>query len=679
MSDDITCRIEQSGDAIIATLLGLSLAPNTSWSRSIHNNNTTFWRELNAAEAYRFLEYRELPDGISATVETCNNIDKLKTITSEVIPVIQVDRSNNLFHIQIKFQNNSNKAIISIPPSPNIDPKRGYTISERTWIAFDSDEYQLIITCLEDEGVQIVNGEATVTFRQYYSFRQVCLNNEIRIVESVHDSSILESIKSDLQTAEVIIPSNCKVQLYDYQIEGLRWLQFCYKYELGSLLADDMGLGKTIIAITLMAGTSKTGSPHLVICPTTILENWVREINRFCSELRTFVHHGPERLLTGDEFLDYDVIITSYGTARNDVGLLSNIKWNVIIIDEAQKIKNPDSDVSRSCRRIKGQCPVALTGTPFENRPLDLWSLMDFIEPGFLGTREQFTARYADPISRGQTDVIQQLEQTVSLFMLRRLKSQVKSDLPDKIEIDQPVVMTGSESNLYRKIALETKERVLKTGVSTNTLMPLRRLCCHPNIIEPNFSRDPARGCSKYRRLTELLENIIDCGEKAIIFTSFINMLDILETDLPLRFSIPVYRIDGSVKINERQPIIDRFSAITGPAVLLLNPQAAGLGLNIVAANHVIHYNREWNPAVEDQATDRAYRIGQEKEVMVHYMFYVETVDEIISDRLSKKRDMASGLVKLSEDKEADRVAVLSALELIPTHTLEDIVDEEAD
>jgi SNF2 family DNA or RNA helicase len=432
-----------------------------------------------------------------------------------------------------------------------------------------------------------------------------------------------------------------------------------------------MGLGKTPTAIALLASSASLNSPHLVVCPTTLLANWLRELERFCPSLRRFLHYGSQRLLRSQDFLSHDVIVTSYGTLRSDLSLLTQIPWNIVIADEAQKLKNPASGISEACRRLKTRCSIAVTGTPFENRPMDLWTLMDFVEPGFLGTREDFKYAYGDPVMAGDQSALKELESHVRLFMLRRLKREVRDDLPEKIEIEHPLIMTASEAAGYRSLLEKTRQSVSQRGIRASALTALRQFCCHLHILDSSREVDPLHDCSKYQLLVNILQEIFAAQEKVIIFSSFLRMLDLLQTDLTARFSFPVLRIDGSVPAGRRQPIVDDFSNNAGSAVLLLNPNAAGLGLNIVAANHVIHYNREWNPAVEDQATDRTYRDGQHRNVMVHYLFYIQSVEQVIADRLVEKRQTARELVRPSEDKDADRRALLAALNMVPSISIE--------
>lgn len=672
------CKVGLRHGAIVAEITGRDSAPSRSWNRERSADGWLFSRELTAAEAYRWLRDQEPPSDITdAHVVSGDGLQGITLFPKMAVPLVLVEDEQDQIRLSIALKHPSRAKILDFTIAPETPPKRGYTICHEHFVAFDAGALETILDVARKEGVDLLSQRPIVSFRHYQSLRRTFVESGVLLHEKVTGAEFVRRLQERLKHAEVHLPPSLKLKLYPYQEEGLRWLQFCYEHELGCLLADEMGLGKTPTAIGLMASTVSAGAPNLVVCPTTLLENWLRELRKFCPSLSAALHHGPSRLLRAEEFRGFNVVVTSYGIARNDIAMLAAVPWNVVVLDEAQKIKNPDSGVSVSCRQLKAHSPLAMTGTPFENHPLDLWSLMEFIEPGFLGTRQEFMEEYGEPIAAGDRTATEALESTVRLFMMRRLKKDVRSDLPPKIQIDEPVAMTASEAEHYTTMVAVLKQKARTQGVTANLITPLRQLCCHPKLLEAGWDGDPSYGCGKYQRLVALLDKIIGLGEKFLIFSSFLRMLDILEKDISDRLGIPVFRIDGGVAAPDRQPRVDSFSAVKGSAAMVLNPQAAGLGLNIVAANHVIHYNREWNPAVEDQATDRTHRGGQERDVSVHYLFYVDTVDQIISDRLCEKRQLAGQLVVPTADKESDRQAILAALDLLPTRTIEDAPDED--
>ncbi|RMH15386.1 MAG: DEAD/DEAH box helicase, partial [Gammaproteobacteria bacterium] len=401
--------------------------------------------------------------------------------------------------------------------------------------------------------------------------------------------------------------------------------------------------------------------PSLVIAPATLLENWRRELSRFAPGLSVLVHRGSTRTGFPDDLRTAHTVVTSYETAVRDQYLLGMVNWNIVVLDEAQAIKNPESERSRVVRAIPRRIGLAVTGTPVENRLTDLWSIMDFAIPGLLGTRDEFERTYPDD-TRGAA----RLEPIVSPVMLRRRVSEVAGDLPERIDMTQYLELDEATAERYDRLR---EQAIGEYGdhATFRSLVRLRQLCTHPRIIEGDVEPgDLASESVKYRRLLEILEEISEQGEKAIIFTSFTRMIDLLVRDLSRRLGILTDCIDGRTPQEDRQPRLDRFASHAGPGVLVLNPRAAGTGLNITAANHVIHYNPEWNPALEDQASARAYRRGQTRPVTVHRLIYARTVEEIMDQRLKRKRELADNAVVGTDAREADLLDVMAALRVSP-------------
>lgn len=334
------------------------------------------------------------------------------------------------------------------------------------------------------------------------------------------------------------------------------------------------------------------------------------------------------------------------------------IDWELLILDEAQNIKNPYSKRSKYVKEIESKNRLAITGTPFENHILDIWSLVDFVLPDYLGTENEFNKLYQDDINGAE-----KIEPMLSLVMIRRLVKDVAKDLPEKVIIPQPISMTDKEIDLYESIREELSGA---TNYSLPMLTKLRMFCTHPNLVCDDLCRDPIINSLKYQRCCEVLEEIIANKEKVIIFTSYQKMFDIFMEDLADRFAIPIDYINGSTQVEKRQQIVDWFNSLDGSAVLILNPKAAGTGLNITAANHVIHYNLEWNPAVEDQASARAYRRGQKKTVFIHRFYYKDTVEEIVNQRIDRKREMATTAVIGSDGSSSDLQDIIDAVNASP-------------
>jgi len=468
------------------------------------------------------------------------------------------------------------------------------------------------------------------------------------------------------QALELLSCNGFQADLYPYQKNGFSWLKSISEEGLGCVLADEMGLGKTLQVIAVLSYFKVArNQPALIIAPATLLENWRREFARFSPGMTVYVHSGNGRTGFPSQLKKYDIIVCSYDTAVRDQGLFGMIEWGFVVLDEAQAIKNPETRRAIAAKGLKRRVAIAVTGTPVENKLADLWSIMDFSCPGLLGSREAFDHTYGDDYQSAE-----KLETVASPLMLRRRVADVATDLPEKIIIPQPVNMSDAEIGQYDLIRQQIADEYGKSATLIS-LLRLRQFCTHPLLLEEdeNGAHISPMQSSKFCRLLEILEEIVLNGEKAIIFTSFISMSDLLASELPIRFSIPSWQIDGRTPVAERQEVVDAFSAVAGSAVLILNPRAAGTGLNITAANHVIHYTLEWNPAVEDQATARAFRRGQTLPVTVHRLFYPDTVEEVINDRLDRKRQLAEVAVVGTEAPEVETADIARALQLSPINT----------
>lgn len=472
----------------------------------------------------------------------------------------------------------------------------------------------------------------------------------------------LSSLDKPIDTGNAI-PAGVKAKLYRYQETGYRWMRYMLEDNRGCILGDEMGLGKTLQVITVMQDLlKKKKTPMLVVAPVSLLQNWKRECGKFAPDIRTIIHHGSARTGRFKELLDYDLVITAYSTVVSDASLFSMISWELVVLDEAQNIKNAYSDRTRFAKKLQRERSIAVTGTPFENHLSDIWSIVDFISPGLLGSVTDYNREYTDDV-----DGADKIEPILSALMIRRLVEDVATDLPEKIIIPQPLSMSDEEAGIYEAY----RDEISSSGVNGNAiglaaLQKLRMFCTHPGVCDINITNSPYTDSVKYQRMCEILEEIIDRKEKVILFTSYQKMFGIIERDIPDRFNIPVSRINGSTPVDERQAIIDSFNEYKGSSLLVLNPRAAGVGLNITAANHVIHYNLEWNPALEDQASARAYRRGQEKTVFIYRLFYENTVEEIVNERLERKRDISKGAVIGTDGEKENAEDIIAALKLSP-------------
>jgi SNF2 family DNA or RNA helicase len=443
--------------------------------------------------------------------------------------------------------------------------------------------------------------------------------------------------------------------LRPYQTTGLSWLAFLDRLGLGACLADDMGLGKTVQLLALLLHSR--GGPALIVCPLSVLGNWQREAARFAPELVVRVLHGAERPDPAELAAGADVVLTTYATATRDADDLAAVQWDRVVLDEAQHIKNGASAVAKAVRRFPTRCRVALTGTPVENRLAELWSILDFLNPGAVGSANTFRARYSVPIERyADENAAARLRQATRPFLLRRVKSDpaVLADLPDKRHVKHLCSLTVEQATLYRAVLDEMLTRLADTrdrwrkGIVLSAMTKLRQVCNHPAHLLGDGSSLPGRS-GKLERLEEILDRVLAGGERALCFTQFARFGAMLAPHLAARFGVPVRYLHGGTPRGERDALVAGFQADPRPGVFLLSLRAGGTGLNLTAANHVIHVDRWWNPATEAQATDRAFRIGQRRDVEVHTLMCLGTLEERIDQLLVDKGELAERAVGTGE------------------------------
>lgn len=479
------------------------------------------------------------------------------------------------------------------------------------------------------------------------------LNNKVSI----------DDLKAPVDENEQV-PATLKASLFPYQKIGYLWLKYMLEETRGCILGDEMGLGKTMQVITELLHMKSEGTlPALVIAPISLLINWERECEKFAPSLKTFIHHGGKRTGNFRDLLEYDVIITSYTTVVSDLYMLNMITWQLVVLDEAQNIKNPSSARTKACKFLKRNRSLAVSGTPFENHVTDIWSLVDFVQPGLLGSLNKYNEIISDDIEGGK-----KIEPILSPLMIRRLVKDVAKDLPEKIVSAIPLHMSEEEGKQYTQYRDELLREYDVNKVNIAMLQMLRIYCTHPYVASktPNIN-NPSDVSIKYQRFCEIVEEILSSNEKVIVFTSYKAMFEIFNHDIPNRFGIPVFCINGETPIEDRQKIVDTFNEIHGGSMLVLNPKAAGTGLNITGANHVIHFNLEWNPSLEDQSTARAYRRGQQKTVFVYRLYYEGTIEEVINERIVRKRNIATTAVIGTDGTKQDREDIIKALSLVPT------------
>jgi len=480
------------------------------------------------------------------------------------------------------------------------------------------------------------------------------------------------------------VPLDFHGTLRPYQERGLGWLVQMADLGLGACLADDMGLGKTIQLLAFLlhrrAARPEDRRSALLVCPTSVVGNWEREVSRFAPSLPVVRHYGPDRARSAaalEAAPPCAMVVTTYGLLRRDTEILGAVNWSVAALDEAQNIKNATSHTARAARALGAGFRVALTGTPVENRLAELWSISEYLNPRLLGPLETFRREVAVPIERyGRDDVAEGFRRLVRPFILRRLKSDpaIIQDLPRKLEMKVVCTLTREQASLYQAAVNETMRKIeasdgiQRRGLVLALITALKQICNHPAHYLGEAG--PLAGRSgKLARLHEMLEEAVAAGDRALVFTQFREMGDRLVAELSRALGTAVPFLHGGVARAARDAMVQRFQEDPrGPQIFVLSVKAGGTGLNLTAASHVFHFDRWWNPAVEDQATDRAYRIGQRRAVQVHKLLTAGTVEEKIDQMLERKRDLASRIVGQGEQwiTELDDAALRDLFALAP-------------
>ena len=466
---------------------------------------------------------------------------------------------------------------------------------------------------------------------------------------------------------KAVIPTSFKAALRPYQGQGVDWLQFLAAAGLGGVLADDMGLGKTVQTLahlTVEKAAGRLDRPSLIVCPTSLIPNWTAEAHRFAPELSVLPLHGPTRKNSFSEIGKHDLVLSTYPLLTRDHDVLAGQDWHVVILDEAQSIKNPNAETTRQALRLKARQRLCLSGTPLQNHLGELWSLFDFLAPGFLGGQRSFKARYRTPIEKGgDAERQQMLNRRIRPFMLRRTKEEVVTELPPKTEIVEPVEMEANQRAIYEAIRLSMHAKVqaaiaqkglARSGIIIlDALLKMRQACCDPRLLKLKTVAKSKAGSAKLDRLMEMLSIMFAEGRRVLLFSQFTEMLALIERRLQ-EDDVNYVTLTGDTK--DRATPVKRFQGGEIP-LFLISLKAGGVGLNLTAADTVIHYDPWWNPAVEDQATDRAHRIGQTKTVFVHRLVTLGTIEEKMEVLKDKKRAIVAsvldaehgGALKLSE------------------------------
>lgn len=497
----------------------------------------------------------------------------------------------------------------------------------------------------------------------------------LELLEFIDKSSLAAEDQAPLDIPKIEVPETFNGELFPYQLTGYRWLSWLSNYKVGGLLADEMGLGKTIQAIVHLLFLKKNGvkGPHLFVVPKTLMDNWQREIQKFAEgNLKVYQFDGLHRVFDIDLFHTMDVVLTTYETLRRDQTEMGTVDWNLILCDEAQYVKNPTAQRTSAVKAMKSKHRAALTGTPVENGLIEFWCIMDFVQPGLLGSWADFRSNYEHPIVEGdeeeREEKVQELLGQIKGYYLRRLKSEYMKDLPSKNKFYREVPIGEAQFEVYKAIARQGKSG--GKGAALAAIQKLLIISAHPRALDLPYiqAKDALKTpCPKLEQTLEIIREVKNRSEKIIIFTDFKAVQRILQQAITKHFGVWPDIINGEIN-NNRQLMIDKFSEKEGFNVIILGHLVGGVGLNITAANHVIHYTRPWNPAKENQATDRVHRIGQEKPVNIYYPFVKDerfvTVEEKLDELIRSKEDLARDVLRPSSEFKVSREELLNCLDL---------------
>ena len=584
--------------------------------------------------------------------------DKLKLRDNVLEPCALIERNGTLWsaHLSGVSRFNGKKRVLKAPSNWH-----SWVLDDETIFPLPEDSSEIFNGLLQDYN------ESNLT---YIQVRKLISDDNLLIPIQLDKDVFLSGASAADLNPEKIKINGLEANLYPYQAKGIQWLWDTLSSTGGAILADEMGLGKTlqVIAILLMETPSKK-SPALIICPASLIANWVREFEKFAPSLTVLVHKGSARTGLFWGLQKTNVVITTYGTMVSDITLFSSFTWAYVICDEAQAVKNPESIRRKCISRIPREKSLPMTGTPVENSLIDLWSLVDFAIPSLLGNFSDFAERFPD-----SAESAAELNSLVDPIILKRRVAEVANDLPERINIDIPIHMPEKMQSLYKEVQARTLEKYPIAGALVATLQ-MQLLCTHPWLVCDDSDANNAENAKINKiptlsLLTEKMEITINLlneaflsNKKVLIFSVFNRMEQLIQTagnSLPRGFW---GSINGSTAQDERQSIIDEYSCFDGPGCLILNPKAAGAGLNITAATVVIHISPVWNPALEAQASARAHRRGQTHPVTIYRLFYEDTVERIMLDRSIWRAEMGNEIAPIAERNKQD---LLRAMELVP-------------
>ena len=584
-------------------------------------------------------------------------IERQNVLTSSFEPKVSVSIDGPWISFDIRYEEDRFK--IPYEQVERVSPNQQFIKKEDTWIKVDRKTHETVARRLvRIPDLERVKGQFRTPSRNFHEVQSL-LEEVAKLDLSEAYKRFLAGLQNFSQIEPQELPPSFRGKLRPYQKNGYDWICFLRQYGLNGLLADEMGLGKTVQTITalLEAHALQGAGTSIIVCPPSVLSAWEDDLRKFTSptDFRTVRYVGPRRESVLHNLNLYDAVLTTYAIVNKDIEQVSNIAWEYVILDEAHKIKNHGTSTAKACRRLIAKHKLAITGTPIENRLSELWSIYDFLMPTYLGKQAVFKAKYEVPIIKhSDKRAAEDLKSRIAPFKLRRLKTDVAKELPPKILMSRECELTPEQVQLYKRYAMQEQNRIRRLSGDTvkidtsvlTAILKLKQICCHPALITGDTNRIDKRS-GKLEAFVEVLDELIENEEKALIFSQFTTMLGILCRVLDDR-KLKYFYLDGATPEKNRTQMMHDFQQGIVP-FFLISLRAGGLGMTLTEANCVVHYDRWWNPAVEDQATDRAHRIGQEKPVKVFRLHTVGTIEDRIAELLEKKRDLFDSVIEVDD------------------------------
>lgn len=617
--------------------------------------------QIDEEQAYDFLK-----EGLEEIREIAEVFytDAFKNISiknsGKVTAGVRVNSGSGLLEMKMEYEDIEPKELMDLLASYKLK-KRYHRLKSGNFIPLDTADFQSAAELIDQ--LNLTQSDLTQKVIELPKYRAMYIDSLAREKGGlqIERSSYFKKMVQDViepQDMEFELPEGINGTLRGYQKTGYKWLKTLAYYGFGGILADDMGLGKTLQVITLVKSEAESEKrPSLVVAPTSLVYNWQEEVRKFAPDLTVTVLSGAQagRRERFSEIESADLVITSYGMIKRDIDLYHDYKFKFCFIDEAQHIKNPNTQNSKTVKQIKAGGYFALTGTPVENTLTELWSIFDYIMPGYLLSHHKFTGRFETPIVKnGDKNALKELSRHIKPFILRRMKKEVLKELPEKIESKMTNEMTAEQKKIYTAYVIKAKkefeEELAANGFENSRikilaiLTRLRQVCCHPGL----FIEDYKGGSGKLEMLTELLQNAVEGGHRILVFSQFTSMLTLIKNELD-KMKISYHYLDGSTSAEERMKLVKTFNG-GEKEIFLISLKAGGTGLNLTGADMVVHFDPWWNPAVEDQATDRAYRIGQKNTVQVFKLITKDTIEEKIFELQQKKRELIEAVIKPGEN-----------------------------